>query len=112
MLIIIFGAIEAKIKPITERPPFRETWKSYLAVYGTNFLLCLICALLADKFYYQKAVDDLKEINENHLDSPVKRMIISRKGGLSVIGFIFASIAPNMIISTLYTAAELIKGLF
>ena len=91
---------------------FRETWKSYLAIYGTNLILCLICALVADKLYYKKAVDDLWEINENHLDSPVKRMIISRKGGLSVIGFIFASIAPNMIISTLYTAAEFIKSLF
>ena len=91
---------------------FRETWTAYLTVYGTNFILCLICALIADKLYYNKAVEDLKEINENHLDSPVKRMIISRKGGLSALGFIFCSIAQGMLINTLYTAAELIKGLF
>ena len=35
---------------------FRETWKSYLAIYGTNFILCLICALVADKLYYKKCL--------------------------------------------------------
>lgn len=90
---------------------FRETYKSYLIVYGTNLALCLLCALMADRLYYKKAVDDLKVINESPADTPVKRMMISQKGGLSVLGFVICSLAQSMLVNALYMAAEMIKEL-
>lgn len=91
---------------------FRESLKPYLIIYGSNFILCLICAFVADKLYYKKAVEDLKEINQNHIDSPVKRMVISRKGGLSVMAFLICFYAQRYLPHILNTAAEFIKGLF
>lgn len=104
----------AKTDEVTElvMQYFRETYKSYLIVYGTNLALCLICALMADRLYYKKAVDDLKTINESSVDTPVKRMMISQKGGLSALGFIICSLAQGMLVNALYTAAEMIKEMF
>lgn len=91
---------------------FRETYKSYLIVYGSNLALCLICALIADRLYYKKAVDDLKTINESSADIPVKRIMVSQKGGLSALGFVICSLAQGMLVNALYTAANMIKDLF
>lgn len=90
----------------------RETWKAYLAVYGTNIALCLLCALMADRLYYKKAVEDLKIINESSHEIPVKRMMISQKGGLSVLGFIACSVGQGMLVNALYTVATMIKEMF
>lgn len=91
---------------------FNETKKSYLFVYGANIALCLLCALIADRMYYKKTVDDLKNINEAAPDIPVKRMMISQKGGLSALGFVVCSLAQGMLVNALYTAAEMIKEMF
>lgn len=89
----------------------QETWKAYLAVYGTNLALCLLCALIADRMYYKKVLEDIEKIDEEQHEIPLKRMMLTQKGGTSVLAFIICSLGENMLINMLYSAALMIKDL-
>ena len=90
----------------------KEVAKPYLLIYGPTLLLSLICALIADRMYYKKVLEDMAKIEEEAPDIPVKRLMLAQKGGTSALAFIICSLGENMLVNMLYSAAIMIKELF
>lgn len=79
---------------------------------GTNLLLGLICALTANKLYYKKIIDDMKLINDSVREENLRRLMIARRGGASVIGFATSLLGYNVLLELLGYAADMLTNLF
>ncbi len=105
--------LNAKMKPVYDlmMKYFKETGKAYLIFYGSTFALSFICALIADRMYYKKVLEDIRKINEEEQELPVKRMMLAQMGGTSVLAFVACSLGENLLINMLFSAATVIKDL-
>lgn len=75
------------------------------------FVLNVVCALIADRLYYKKAVAEIKEINSNTQagEESIRRLRLFKKGGLSPIAFGASYLGETMLINLLYYAAQEIQ---
>ena len=88
---------------------YAKVKKPLLITAAVTVVLRLICALMADKLYYRKILDDMKLISETVQDGHMKRMVIARKGGLSALAFTASVLGETMLINALYYIADFIK---
>ena len=89
-----------------------KTKKPMLIVTAVTTVLHLICALAADSLYYKKMKEDLKLIDESVKEPNMRRLMISRKGGLSPLGFAISIMGYNSLVQLLATGAEMIMNSF
>lgn len=86
--------------------------KPLLITTAVTTLLRLICALMADRLYYKKILDDLKLISETVQASHMRRMMIAHKGGLAPLAFAASLMGETMLVNILYYTADLIREIF
>ncbi len=86
--------------------------KPLLVVLGVDTVLHLICALLADRLYYKKIKDDMKLINESVHEPNMRKMMISRRGGLSPLAFALSVMGYSSLVQLLAAGAEMIMNSF
>lgn len=79
---------------------------------GANLLLGLICALTANRFYYKKIIEDMKLINDSVREENLRKLMIARRGGASVIGFATSLLGYNVLLELLGYAANILTELF
>lgn len=79
---------------------------------GVNLLLGLVCALTANKLYYKKIVDDMKLINDSVREENLRKLMIARRGGASVMGFATSLLGYNVVLELLGYAASMLTELF
>ncbi len=85
--------------------------KPFLIMLGVTTVLRLICALIADKLYYKKILDDMKLIGETVEDKGMKRLMIARRGGLSPLAFGASLLGETALVNLLSMAADFILNL-
>ena len=78
---------------------------------GANIIFGLICALIANKLYYKKILDDMKLINDSVREENLRKMMITRRGGSSVMGFATSLLGYNVLIELLSYAADMLTNL-
>ena len=104
------AALEPELeKYVTEF--YSKVSKPLAITTSVTAILRLICALMANKLYYKKILDDMKLIGETVQDGHMKRMMIARKGGLSALGFTASVLGETMLVNALYVIADFIKGI-
>lgn len=86
--------------------------KPMLIMAAVTTVLRLICALVADLFYYKKIVADMKMINDSVREENLRKVMITRRGGLSPLAFAASLLGENMLISVLVYAADFIMNSF
>lgn len=104
----------AEIEPELEQYVYEfyaKVKKPLLITTAVSVILKLLCALIADRLYYKKVLDDLKIIKETVPDFQMKRMVIARKGGLSAIGFTASVLGETMLMNALYYIADFMRGI-
>ena len=79
---------------------------------GANLIIKFICGLIANKLYYKKIIDDMKLINDSVREENLRRMMIARRGGVSVFGFAISLTGYNVVIELLASAANAISNMF
>lgn len=79
---------------------------------GANLIIKFICGLIANKLYYKKIIDDMKLINDSVREENLRRMMIARRGGVSVLGFAISLTGYNVVIELLATAANALSEMF
>ena len=88
---------------ITEKAFPQMSW-FFLCV----IILYVICAVYADRSYYDKIKRDLRTLNEEIPDKNMKQMIILRRGGGSVFSFLLAICFFEAFVSALIYLADYI----
>lgn len=86
--------------------------KPVLIVAGVTFAMNLICALCADYLYYKKILADMKIINDSVKEENMRKMMITRRGGLSPLAFAASLLGYNSLINILIYAADMIMNSF
>lgn len=86
--------------------------KPMLIMAAVTTVLRFICALVADLFYYKKIVADMKVINDSVREENLRKVMITRRGGLSPLAFAASLLGENMLISVLVYAADFIMNSF
>lgn len=86
--------------------------KPMLIILGVDTVLHLLCALLADRLYYKKLRDDIKLIDEGVMESNMRKIMISRRGGLSPLAFAASLMGYNSLVQLLITGADMIMNNF
>ena len=86
--------------------------KPLLIITAVDTVLHLICALIADRLYYTKLLKDLKLIDESVKEPNMRRLLISRKGGLAPLSFAASLFGYNMLVQLLVTGADMIMNSF
>ena len=79
---------------------------------GTNLIIKFICGLIANKLYYKKIVADMKLISDSVREENLRRMMIARRGGVSVLGFAVSLTGYNVVIELLASAANALSEMF
>lgn len=79
---------------------------------GTSIILGLICALTANRLYYKKIIEDMKLINDSVREENLRKLMISRRGGTSVIAYATSLFGFNVLLELLGYAANLLTELF
>ncbi len=86
--------------------------KPALVMTAVTVILRLICALTADLFYYKKIVADMKIINDSVREENLRKVMITRRGGLSPLAFAASLLGENLLVSALVYAADFIMNSF
>ncbi len=86
--------------------------KPMLVMAAVTIVLRLICALTADLFYYKKIVADMKIINDSVREENLRKVMITRRGGLSPLAFAASLLGENILVSALIYAADFIMNSF
>ncbi len=86
--------------------------KPAIIMTAVSVVLRLICALTADLFYYKKIIADMKIINDSVREENLRKVMITRRGGLSPLAFTASLLGENMLISILVYAADFIMNSF
>lgn len=79
---------------------------------GANLIIRFICALIANKLFYKKIVEDMKLINDSVREENLRRMMVARRGGVSVLGFATSLMGYNVVLELLGYAATMLSGMF
>ncbi len=91
---------------------YEKIKKPALISGGVTFALNLICALCADYLYYKKLVADMKLISDSVREDNLRKVMITRRGGLSPLAFAASLFGYNAFTSLLVYAADFIINTF
>lgn len=105
------AAYEAELTKADEEL-FEKIRKPVLIIAGVNFGMSLICALSANYLYYKKILADMKMINDSVREENMRKMMITRRGGLSPLAFAASLLGYNTLINVLIYAADFIMNSF
>lgn len=86
--------------------------KPALIILGVDFAAHLLCALIADRLYYKKLKEDLKLIDEGVKEPNMRKVMISRRGGLSPLAFAASLMGYNSLVQLLISGADMIMNNF
>lgn len=89
-----------------------KTKKPMLIIAISDTFRHLLCALLADKLYYKKMKDDIKMIDEGISEPNMRKLMISRRGGLSPLAFAVSVMGYSSLVQLLASGAEMIMNSF
>ena len=85
--------------------------KPMLIVGGAELIIHLIFALIADRLYYKKVFADLKEINNTINEENMRKLLITRRGGLSPLAFAASIMGNSLLLMALDYVAVFINGM-
>ena len=105
------AAFEAEFKKANDKY-IAEATKPLLIISAVNLGIHFICALLADKMYYKKMKEDIRLIDEGIMDINMRKMMISRRGGLSPLAFAISVMGYSSLVQLLASGAEKIMNSF
>ena len=91
----ILQANEERKAFMTENP---TGVKLLFAEFALLLALKVIVGLMANKWYYNYTLKNVKKINEQEQDTQKRKLLLLKSGGTSVGGFFMAVLANNMII--------------
>lgn len=106
-----FAAFEAELEKAGSEM-IEKTKKPLLIILGADTLMHLACALIADRLYYKKLKDDIKLIDEGVREPNMRKIMISRRGGLSPLAFAASLFGYNSLVQLLVTGADMIMNSF
>ncbi|MBQ2848395.1 MAG: DUF2628 domain-containing protein [Clostridia bacterium] len=106
-----FAAFEKELEQVSTEM-LEKTMKPMLIVTGVDLILHLICALIADRLYYKKTRDDMKLIDESVNEPNMRKIMISRRGGLSPLAFAASIMGYNSLVQLLMMGANTIMNSF
>lgn len=86
--------------------------KPVLILAAVNLGMSLIAALVADRLYYKKVLEDMKLISENVKIDNMRKLMIARKGGLSPLAFAASVFGYNTLVNLMVYAADFITNSF
>ncbi len=86
--------------------------KPMLIIAGVNLILHLICGFIGDPLYYNKMKSDLNAVNEAFRDEAMRRMMITRKGTVSILNFLASLFGYNSFVQILAAGASMIMNGF
>ncbi len=89
---------------------YKKIAKPLLISSAINFGISLLAALVADKLYYKKVMEDMKEINDSVKEENMRKLMLARKGGLSAFAFALSVIGYNFFINIMVYAADFITN--
>ena len=72
--------------------------------------MSLIAALVADRLYYKKVLEDMKAISDTVREENMRKLMITRKGGLSALAFAASVLGYNTFINLMVYAADFITN--
>ena len=87
-----------------------KTVRPVAIISGIHALLHLLGALTADRIYYKKILDDLALLQEQGVDETTGRFLIARRGGVSILNFLFSFLALELLSQLLYSLADAIAS--
>lgn len=105
----------AAFEPILEKANaemIEKSKKPALIILGVDFLIHLLCALIADRLYYKKLKDDMKLIDEGIKEPHMRRVMLTRRGGLSPLAFAASIMGYNSLVQLLVSGADMIMNNF
>lgn len=105
------AAFEAEITEKSDEI-FEKTKKPMLIVLGTDLLTHLLCALVADRLYYKKTLDDIRLIDEGVKEPNMRKLMITRRGGLAPFAFAASLMGYNFLVQLLVMGADMIMNSF
>lgn len=77
---------------------------------AVNFAMSIIAALVADRLYYKKVFEDMKAISDTVRDENMRKLMITRRGGLSPLAFAASLLGYNVFINIMVYAADFITN--
>lgn len=86
--------------------------KPMTVVVSVDLFTHLLCALLADRLYYKKIKEDLKLIDDSVPEKNMRKAVISRRGGLSLIAFLASLMGYNSLVQLLIMGADMLMNSF
>ncbi len=99
---------EAAYAVIEERmPEIQAAMKPLYVPMAIQFLLHLVCALIADRLYYQKAKKDILQVRSEKTDERAVQLELFKKGGTSFVWGAGAYFINELV---LYLASWIIYG--
>lgn len=84
--------------------------KPALITAAVNFGMSLLAALVADRLYYKKVLEDMKLINDSVREENMRKLMIARKGGLSPLAFGASVFGCNALINIMVYAANFVTN--
>ena len=89
---------------------FNKIKKPLAISAAVNFGISLLAALVADRLYYKKVYEDMKVISDSVRDENMRKLMITRKGGLSALAFAGSVLGYNLFINLMVYAADFITN--
>lgn len=90
---------------------FNKTKKPLAISAAVNFGMSLLAALVADRLYYKKVYEDMKAISDTVREENMRKLMITRKGGLSALAFAASVLGYNVFINLMVYAADFVTNL-
>ena len=89
---------------------YNKVKKPAAIIAAVNFGMSLIAALVADRLYYKKTLEDMKMISDTVREENMRKLLIARKGGLSALAFAASVLGYNTFINLMVYAADFITN--
>lgn len=89
---------------------YKKARKPVAIISAVNFGMSLIAALVADRLYYKKVLEDMKAISDTVREENMRKLMITRKGGLSALAFAASVLGYNTFINLMVYAADFITN--
>lgn len=106
-----FAEFEAKVGEVSDEI-FEKTKKPMLIILSVDLVTHLFCALIADRIYYAKILEDIKLIDEGVKEPNMRKLMITRRGGLSPLAFATSIMGYNFLVQLLVSGAGIITNSF
>lgn len=90
---------------------FNKIKKPLAISAAVNFGMSLLAALVADRLYYKKVYEDMKAISDTVREENMRKLTITRKGGLSALAFAASVLGYNVFINLMVYAADFVTNL-